>query len=149
MTLWISDDGHMDSQAVCDRAFGNGLWRVVRPFRVHIGLQILKQRLDAPLREYDDIIHVLDRGDELGAGLFVQDWLPGSFQAADTGVGIYTYDQKISFTLGTSEVSDMTDMQSIKATVRENHTNSLLPSPQEQRLQFGTLHDFGVCRPHN
>lgn len=148
MLLWITDDGHTDSEVVCHSALRNGLFRVVGPFRVHIGSQILKQRLDVALREYDDVIHVPDGGDELGAGLFVENWPSGSFQAADTGVGIHTHHQKISFPFGTSEVPNMTDMQSIKTTVRENYANSPPLSLLEQGFQLVPLHDFGDSRPH-
>src|SRR5215469_881119 len=148
MVLWIAYDGHVDSQALGYRALRDCFRRVVRPFRVHIRPELLEQGLDVRFWKQNDVIHVLDRRDQLGAGLLIENRSPGSFEAADAAVGIYTHHQKISFFLCTFEVPNMTDVQSIKTSVRKNDATSVALGFLEQRFELASLHDFGVGLPH-
>src|SRR5215831_3476148 len=148
MVLWIAYNGHFDPEALCYRALRDCFRRVVRPFRVHIRPELLEQGLDVRFWKQNDVIHVLDRRDQFGAGLLIENRSPGSFEAADAGVGIYTHHQKISFFLCTCEVPNMTDVQSIKTSVRKNEATSVALGFLEQRFELASLHDFGVGLPH-
>src|ERR1700746_1174427 len=148
MVLWIANDGHVNSEPLCHGTFRHGLFRVIRAFGMYIRPEILEQRFHVWLGKDYDVIHVAQGGNQLGAGLLVQNGPPGSLEAAYTGVGIYTYHEKVSFPLCSCQVSNVADVQSIKTSVRKDHTPSAPLCSLEQGFQFRPVDNFGLGRPH-
>ncbi len=70
----IAYDSYTDAEAIGHGAFGNGFGGVVRAFGVNVRAQFLEQLLDVWFGEEQDEIDVAQGGDELRAGLLVEDW---------------------------------------------------------------------------
>ena len=74
MVFGIAYDGYTDAEPIGDGAFGNSFGGVVGAFGVNVRSKLLKQLLDVWFGEEQDEIDIAQGGDQLRAGLFVEDW---------------------------------------------------------------------------
>jgi len=54
------------------------------------------------------------------AGVLIEDGAAWPFEMADTGIRIHAHDENVPFAPGTFEITDMTDVQRVEATVGKN-----------------------------
>src|SRR5260370_21679469 len=99
--------------------------------------------------EEHDVIHAAKRGNKLCAGIFSEDGAARSFQIEDAGIGIYTDDKKVAFAPGTFEISNMSDVERIKADVGKNDVPSVPLVFSELLEQHVLRDDFGGGLAHN
>jgi len=86
-----------------------------------IRLEREKHFLHVEFIEKSDVIDKLKRGDDLYPFLFLENRPSFSFKLPDRGVAVQGHNQDVAFFLGFSEVSDMTDMNQVEATVSQHN----------------------------
>src|SRR5215469_1075422 len=147
--LRIADDGHANTEAARDFAFGDRVGGVVGAFGVDIRTQLLKQRFDRRLRKEDHIVDVAQSGDQLGTGELVEDRTAGPLELARTGVGIDGHDQNVALVFGSGQIAHVADVKRVKATVGQHNA---LPCPFQTDDFVGGLfarEDLGVGGTHD
>src|SRR5580692_1703919 len=120
MIFGIADDGDSDAETLSGRSFGNCFRGVVGSFGVNVGAEIYEERLDARFVEKHHVIDAAERGDELRAGVFVEDGATRTFESADARVGIDADDENVAFAAGSCEVANVAYVKRIKTAVRKN-----------------------------
>ena len=110
--------------------------------------KFLKQLFHVGFREKQDEIDSANCGDQLGAGLLVENGAAGAFEVAKTGIGIYRDDEDVTFALGAFEIANVADVERVKAAVGENDALASLLGFTEQGAKFVARNDFGLGSAH-
>src|SRR5438132_3534844 len=71
-------------------------------------------------REEHDVIYTAKRGNEMRAGVLIEDGAARPLEMADAGIGIHAHDENVTFPPGAFEITDMSDVQGVEATVGKN-----------------------------
>jgi hypothetical protein len=88
--------------------------------------------------ENHDRVDAFQCGENFGALAFRQDWTPGAFQLADTGITVEADNERVPETAGLLETADVPGMQQIETTVGEDDAASvafLAAKPQNRLLK--------------
>lgn len=142
MFLWIADDGYADAQPCGRGTFGHRVRSVVRTFSVNIRAQKFKQRLDGGFTEEHDVINGSQSRDKLRTSFLVQNGPPGTFQERNARIVVDSDDQHVTFAARALKISDVPDVQSVKAAVRENNPFSFLFRVRKQFAKRFRPDDF-------
>src|SRR5258708_9988725 len=148
MILEVANNCYPDAKPDSNGAFRYGLGRVVRAFGVNIGAHFFQQRLHVWFGEEHNVIHAAKCGDELSAGIFIEDWAPGPFQMADARIGIHTHNENVAFTARTFKIANMSEVQSVEAAVGEDDPLAVTLMFREPHAQLIPRNDFGGAFAH-
>jgi len=91
---------------------------------MNVRSQFFQQCFDGWLRENDHVIHIAKRGNEFRSRLLAQDRPARAFQSMDAGVRIHAHDEHVSFPFRSCEITHVTDVKRIEATVRKDHASA-------------------------
>jgi len=91
---------------------------------VDVRAKFFQESLYVGFREEHDVIYTAKRGNELRAGVLIENGAARPFEMADAGIGIHAHDENVPFAPGTFEITDMTDVQRVEATVSKNDSVS-------------------------
>src|SRR5579883_662660 len=149
----IADDGDANAEAISDGAFGHGFGSVVGALDVDAGTKFLEEPFDVRLGEDDDVIDHAERGNEQRAGVFVEDGAAGTFQPADTGIGVHADHEDVSLLFGAREIADVADVQRVEAAVGEDNGLAATLFVGQEFFQLiagdnfgqGGAHGSGMC----
>src|SRR6185437_9630881 len=144
MLLGISDNRDANADECRFFALGNCVNGVVGALGVNTGTKVAQKSADVRLVENHDVIHGCKRGNQFGACLRGQNRTAGTFESADTRVGINRDDQEIAFPARALEIADMSRVQNIETAVREHDLLSVGAMLREARLQIGARKNFGT-----
>src|SRR5579872_72807 len=144
MLLGISDNRDANAEARRFLALGNCVMRVVGALRVDIWTKVAQKSAHVRLVENHDVIHGGERGNEFGARLRGKNRTAGTFESADTRIGIYRGDEDVAFAARALEIADMSCVQNIETAVREHDLFSVGAMRSEARLQIGARKNFGT-----
>ena len=147
--LGVPNDGHADPKSYSDGAFRHCLGGVVCAFGVDIGAKYFQKHFDVGLDKEHNIIHATKRGDELGARAFVEDGAAGPFELADAGIRVDADNENIAFAPRAFEITDMSDVQRVKTTIRKDNALALAPVFSKLLSQCFTRDDFGCGLTHD
>jgi hypothetical protein len=92
---------------------------------VHLGLQQQQQALDGSVAEHHDIVDRLKCGDDFGPLARWYDRSPRTFQRGDRSIVVDGNDEAIGLSRGTAQVSNVSDVQEIEASVGESDSPTL------------------------
>jgi hypothetical protein len=92
---------------------------------VDVRAKFFQESFHVGFREEHDVIYTAKRGNELRAGVLIEDGTAGPFEVANAGVRIHAHDENVSFSPGTLKITDMTDVQRVEATVGKNDSPAL------------------------
>ena len=148
MVFRIANDGDADAEAVGDGALGNRVSGVVGALGVDIGAQFLQKFLDVGFGEEHNVIHDAEGGDDKRAGMFVEDGTAGTFQRADTGIGVDADNEDVSFGLGSGQIADMANVKRVETAVGEDDR---LPTELRRGQEFAekfARNDFRLGGTH-
>lgn len=120
MVLGVAYDFDAASVAGNSVALGDGVWRVVSAFGLHIGTNFLDYGSHVRLGKDYYRIHVGERGNDFCALVVGHDGAAFAFEAAHGIVGIYGDDQAASKGLSAAQISHVADMQQIEGAVGQN-----------------------------
>jgi hypothetical protein len=130
MIFGIADDGNSNAQTIGSSPLWHRFGCVVGAFGVNVRAEVFEQRFDARFAEEQDVVDGAKRGDEEGAGVLVKNGTAGAFQYADARVSIDADNQEVAFAAGSFEITDVTDVKSIKTTVGKNDSLAEPPVPR-------------------
>ncbi len=114
VVLGVADDGGAAAIGQHDRAFGNGLDRVVRALAVHVGFQTGQQVADRVVVEHHDVVDPAQRRHQFGARLLVQDGTALAFQPPHRRIAVDGDHQPVGFGGGGLQIADVPDVQEIE-----------------------------------
>src|SRR6266481_244923 len=148
MIFWIADNGNSNAETFGRSSLWNRLRRVVGTFGVNVRAKVFEQTLDGRFAEDDDVIDGVESRHEEGASIFVEDRTAGAFQSADDRVRVDADDENVTFAAGTFEITDMADVQCIKAAVGENDALSALFVLRQFAAEPFARNDLGFSAAH-
>src|SRR5260370_30541861 len=122
MIFRVTHDGYADAQPRSDGAFRHGFGRIVSSFGVDVRAKFFQKSFDVRLGEQDDKIHAAKCGNELRAGILIEDGTAGTLEMADAGICIHAHDENVPFAPGAFEITNMRDVQGVEATVGKNNS---------------------------
>jgi len=144
MLLRVSDDRDANAEARRFFALGHRVNSVVGAFRVDIWTKVAQKSAHVRLVENYDVVDSGERGNKFGARRRGQNRAAGTFEPADTRIGIYRDDEEIAFAARALEIADVSGVQNVEAAVREHDCFSAGAMLLETRLQIGARKNFGT-----
>ena len=139
----IADDGDANAETRGDGALGNGVGGVIGALGVDVGAQIFQQGFDVGFGEEHDVVHAAECGNELRAGVLIEDRAAGAFQIAHAGIRVHADDQDVAFAARAFEIADVSDMQRVEAAVGEDDALAAALVFGEFLAQQIARNDFG------
>ena len=92
---------------------------------MHFGLQQQQQPLDSSVAEHHDVVNRLKCGNDFRALVRRNDRSSGTLQRRDRPIVVDGNDQTIRFSRRTAQVSNVTDVQQIEASIRKSDAPTL------------------------
>ncbi len=149
MIFRVTHDGYADAQPRSDGAFRHGFGRIVSSFGVDVRVKFFQKSLHVGFREEYDVIHTAKRGNELRAGILIEDGTAGPLEMADAGICIHAHDENVPFAPGAFEITNMSDVQGVEATVGKNDSPAVAFVFRKLFAQHVWRHDFGGGLAHH
>ncbi len=149
MILVVTNDGHADAEPSGDGAFRHGVRGVVSSFGVDIGAEFFKKGFHVGFGKEHDEIHAAKRGDEMGTRVFIEDGTAGALQLADAGIRIHADNKDVAFAARAFEITNMSDVQGVKASVGENDPPTATLVVREFLAQHISRDNFGSGFTHD
>lgn len=148
MIFRVAHNGDSNAEASGGCAFWDGVDAVIGALGVNVWAQILQQGLDVGLGEEHDVIDSAQSADQRGSRRFGQDWAPNAFECGNAVVRIHGDDENVAFAAGTFQISSMTYVQSVEATVGQDDFLAALAVLGKAPLKMFTRDDFGFSAAH-
>jgi len=149
MVFGVADDGHANAEPRGNGSFWHAFCGVVRPLGVNIGSQIFQESFHVGFGEEQDVVHAAKRRDELCARVLNENRPPRTFQTANARIRINADDQNIAFTPRALQITDVSHVQRVEATVGENNTLAAALILRDFLPKQFTRHDFGSGLAHD
>ncbi len=113
------DDDYFSTSAFHDVPFFRvqSFQSIIPALGVNIRLGHLEETAGAPFGKNANPIHARERGQDCSAVGFGIEWTIGTFELMHTFIAIHSHEQGIAGTLRRFQVSDMPQMQQVKASV--------------------------------
>jgi hypothetical protein len=121
----VTDNDRAAAIGLHDAALRNGIDSVVGTLAVHLGLQQQQQALGGSVAEHHDIVDRLKCGNDFGPLARWHDRSPRALQRGDRSIVVDGNDEAIRLSRGTAQVSNMSDVQEIEASVGESDSPTL------------------------
>jgi hypothetical protein len=121
----VTDNDRAAAIGLHDASLGNGIDGVVGALAVHFGLQQQQQTLDGSVAEHHDVVNRLKCGNDFRALVRWNDWSPWTLQRGDRPIVVDGNNEAIRFSRRTAQVSNVTDVQQIEASIRESDSPTL------------------------
>jgi len=134
MLLGISDNRDANAEARRFFALGNCVDRVVGALGVDIWTKVAQKSADVRLVENYDAIDGGERGNKFSARLRGQNRAAGTFESANTRIGIYRDDKDAAFAARAFEIAHVSRVQNVETAVREHDLFSARSMLSEARL---------------
>src|SRR5579859_533326 len=148
MILGIAHNGYADAETGGSCALRDSFGGVVGPFGVNVRTQVVEQSFDIGFVKKQHVIDGAQCGDQSGARRFRKNWAPGTFQSANTGVGVHGNHQDVTFAGSALEIADVADMQGVEATIGQDNFLAAAAVLREKLSQAVAHYDFGFGKAH-
>src|ERR1700739_4118579 len=99
----IANDGYSNAQTAGGFTLRDSIQRVIRALSVNVGMELFEQGRNVGLRKEHHIVDAPQGGNQLRAGLFIENGTARAFQRAGASVGIDADDEDIAFLFGSRE----------------------------------------------
>ena len=146
MDFVAADNGHGAAITADNIPFWDRLQRVIRPFAVKIRGDGQQDTIDPVFVKQGHIIDTGQGGNDQNPSLFIDQGARLAFQIFQGAVRIQGHHQDIALGLGLLKITDVTDMNQIKAAISQNNGfaefffNDYLRSQLRQGIKFMTKH---------
>src|SRR6185369_5999485 len=120
MIFRVADDRHLPAVGSYHVTLRDCVGCVVRSFRVNVRLERQQKLFECRLVENRDVVHGLQRGNDLGPLIGGKDWSASAFLNRDLFVCVDAYDQNIAELFGAGEVTDVSDVEHVETAIRQN-----------------------------
>jgi hypothetical protein len=121
----------------------------VAAFYKHIRKQTGDDFARREIIENHDCVDAFQRSENFGTFAFGQDWTPGAFQLADTGITVETNNERVPKTASLLETADVPGVQQIETAIGEDDVAAVaflaakpqnrLPKSQNLRVQRDSM----------
>jgi hypothetical protein len=144
MLFGIPDNRDANAEACRFFALGNCVDRVVGALGMDIWAKVAQKGTHVRLVENDDVIHNGKSGNKFAARWRGENRAPGTFESADTRIGIYRDDEDVALAARAFEMADVSSVQNVETAVGEHDLFSTGAMLSEARLQIGARENFGT-----
>jgi len=141
MVLGISDDPGLASEPSHHLALGHRLFRIVRALAVDVRPEPLENLRDVVGFEHEHDVDTLERSHELGSLLGGKDGPAGTLSPFGCPIPVHRHHEKVSLFARRAEIANVTDVDEVEVTVRENDPPSMLPRLLDESFGPGKIDD--------
>src|SRR5207245_1762396 len=117
-------------------------------FCVNVRTQLFEQSFDIRFGEEHNVIHRPERGNDLGASIFIENRAACSLEVAYAGIGIHTDNEDVAYAASAFQITNVADVERIKTAVGEDDLLTLAPVFGDFRAQHVPSNDFGSSFAH-
>jgi hypothetical protein len=121
----VTDNDRAAAIGLHDAPLRNGIHGVVGTLAVHFGLQQQQQPLDSSVAEQHDVVNRLKCGNDFCALVRWNDRSPWTLQRGDRPIVVDGDYETIRFSRRTAQVSNVTDVHQIEASIRQSDAPTL------------------------
>src|SRR5260370_34820606 len=124
MIFRIAHDSDADSETRRRSTLRNRLGRIIGSFRVNIGTKCFEQGLHVRFVKKNDVVDRSQSGNELRAGLLIEDRAAGSLECANAAIHIDADDENVAFGASAFQVAAVPDVKRVEAAGRQTATRA-------------------------